>query len=215
MKTPDDFNVKSVYSYKSSEDLKRYYNDWANGYDQYAQDVSYILGDHIAQIASNEMPDDTVAVLDIGCGTGIVGESLSMYRPKCLIDGVDISIEMINLAKLKKKFNHLPCYHEFYCEDLTIQNQSIQKKYDFIVSAGTFTLGHLGVKELIESIDLLKNKGKAIFSIKADHYKNDNFYTALQICVGKNIINDLKIEEINTYNSSFDALSKVVVFTKS
>ena len=52
MKTPDDFNVKSVYSYKSSEDLKRYYNDWAMGYDKYAQDVNYILADHIAKVSS-------------------------------------------------------------------------------------------------------------------------------------------------------------------
>ena len=215
MKTPDDFNVKSVYSYKSSEDLKRYYNDWAMGYDKYAQDVNYILADHIAKVSSTLIPDDIVSVLDIGCGTGIVGESLSAYSPQCLIDGVDISIEMINLAKSKKRADKLPCYYTLYCEDLTQKNKSIEKKYDFIVSAGTFTLGHLGVKELIESIDFLKNKGKAIFSIKADHYENDNFYMALQICLGKNIINNLKIDQINTYNSDFNALSKIVVFTKT
>jgi len=215
VKTPDDFNVKSVYSYKSSEDLKRYYNDWATGYDNYAKEVKYTLADYIAKAASNLMPDDVVSVLDIGCGTGIVGESLSTYRPQCLIDGVDISIEMINIAKSKKRPDKLSCYYTLYCEDLIQKSKLIEKKYDFIVSAGTFTLGHLGVKELIESMDYLKNKGKAIFSIKTDHYENDNFYMALQICLGKNIINNLKIDEINTYDSDFDAPSKIVIFTKS
>ena len=215
MKTPDDFNVKSVYSYKSSEDLKRYYNDWAYGYDKYTQDVNYILADYIAKVSSALMSNDAVSVLDIGCGTGIVGEKLSIYNPHCAIDGVDISVEMINLAKSKKRLDKLPCYYNLYCEDLTQKSKLIQKKYDFIVSAGTFTLGHLGVKELIESIDFLKNKGKAVFSIKSDHYENGSFYMALQICLGKNIINNLNIEEINTYNSEFNAPSKIVVFTKT
>jgi len=209
VKTPDDFNVKSVYAYKSSKDLKKYYNDWAKEYDKYTQDVNYILAHYVAKVASDFMPDETVTVLDIGCGTGIVGEKLFTYKPKSLIDGVDLSIEMINIAKLKIGYNN------FYCQDLTQKNKSIEKKYDFIVSAGTFTLGHLGVKELIESIDFLKNKGKAIFSIKSDHYENGSFYMALQICNGKNIINNLNIEEINTYGSDFNAPSKIVVFTKS
>jgi len=209
VKTPDDFNVKSVYAYKSSKDLKKYYNDWAKEYDKYTQDVNYILADHVAKTASTLMPDEAVTVLDIGCGTGIVGEKLFVYNPHCLIDGVDLSIEMINLAKLKIGYN------KFYCQDLTLENQLIKGKYDFIVSAGTFTLGHLGIKELIESIDFLKNKGKAVFSIKSDHYKNGSFYMALQICLGKNIINNLNIEEINTYNSDFNAPSKIVVFTKT
>lgn len=208
MKTPDDFSVKNVYSYKSSEDLKRYYNDWAVGYDKYTQDVNYILADHVAKVASDFMPDEAVTVLDIGCGTGIVGERLFAYKPKSLIDGVDLSIEMINLAKSKIGYNN------FYCQDLTLENKLIKEKYDFVVSAGTFTLGHLGVKELIESIDYLKINGKAIFSIKKDHYENENFYIALQLCVDKRLITNLEIKKINSYNSDFKDLSKVVTFTK-
>jgi len=137
-----------------------------------------------------------------------VGEKLFTYKPKSLIDGVDLSIEMINIAKLKIGYNN------FYCQDLTLENKYIKEKYEFIISAGTFTLGHLGPEQLIESLDFLKINGKAIFSVKADHYENEKFYTALQLCVEKGIIENLEIKEINSYNSDFKALSKIVVFTK-
>lgn len=208
MKTPDDFDVKSVYSYKSSQDLKNYYNDWAKEYDKYTQDVNYILAHHVAKVASDFMPDEMVTVLDIGCGTGIVGEKLFTYKPKSLIDGVDLSIEMINIAKLKIGYNN------FYCQDLTLENKYIKEKYDFIISAGTFTLGHLGAKQLVESIDYLKINGQAIFSVKGDHYENEKFYTTLQLCVEKRVIKNLEIKEINSYNSSYKALSKIITFTK-
>lgn len=208
MKTPDDFDVKSVYSYKSSDDLKNYYNDWAKEYDKYTQDVNYVLAHHVAKIASDFMPDETVNVLDIGCGTGIVGEKLFTYKPKSLIDGVDLSIEMINIAKLKIGYNN------FYCQDLTLENKYIKEKYEFIISAGTFTLGHLGAKQLVESIDYLKINGQAIFSVKGDHYENEKFYIALQLCLEKKIIKNLEIKEINSYNSNYKALSKIITFTR-
>ncbi|MDA0763583.1 MAG: class I SAM-dependent methyltransferase [Proteobacteria bacterium] len=208
MKTPDDFGVKSVYSYKSSQDLKNYYNDWAKEYDKYTQDVNYILAHHVAKVASDFMPDETVTVLDIGCGTGIVGEKLFTHKPKSLIDGVDLSIEMINIAKLKIGYNN------FYCQDLTLENKYIKEKYDFIISAGTFTLGHLGAKQLVESIDYLKINGQAIFSVKGDHYENEKFYITLQLCVEKKVIKNLEIKEINSYNSNYKALSKMITFTK-
>jgi hypothetical protein len=43
MKTPDDFKVNTVYSYDTPNDLKNYYNDWAHEYEDYTEQVNYIL----------------------------------------------------------------------------------------------------------------------------------------------------------------------------
>jgi len=214
MKTPDDFSVNNVYSYQSSEDLKKYYNDWAHQYDSYAEQVEYVLAKYIAMHAAKLMPHAPISVLDIGCGTGIVGENIFSRRPHSLIDGVDISKKMINLAKLKSNSDGSLCYRKFYCQDLTKQNNIIKEQYDFLVSAGTFTLGHLGSDDLICTIKYLKNGGKAIVSVKGDHFEVDNFSTKINKAISDGLIKDISIHETNAYNSNFNALNKVIVFTK-
>jgi predicted TPR repeat methyltransferase len=214
MKTPDDFSVDNVYSYQSPEDLKKYYNDWAHQYDDYTVQVHYVLGQYIAMHASKSMPHTTVSVLDIGCGTGIVGENIFSRRPSSLIDGIDISKKMINLAKLKSTPDGSLCYRKFYCQDLTTQSNIIKEQYDFLVSAGTFTLGHLGSDDLLYMIKYLTNGGKAIVSVKGDHFESDNFSVKIYKAISEGLIKDLLIHETNAYNSNFNALNKVIEFTK-
>lgn len=214
MKTPDDFSVDNVYSYQSPEDLKKYYNDWAHQYDDYAEQVQYVLGQYIAMQAAELMPATNVSVLDVGCGTGIVGESIFFRRPSSLIDGVDISKKMINLAKLKSIPDGSLCYRKFYCQDLTKQNNIIKEQYDFLVSAGTFTLGHLGSDDLLYITKYLKNGGKAIVSVKGDHFELDNFSLKIDEAINNGLIKELSIHETNAYNSNFNALNKIIIFTK-
>ena len=214
MKTPDDFSVNNVYSYQSPEDLKKYYNDWAHQYDDYAEQVQYVLGQYIAMHAAKSMPYTTVSVLDIGCGTGIVGENIFSRRPSSLIDGVDISKKMINLAKLKSLPDGSLCYRKFYCQDLTAQSNIIKEQYDFLVSAGTFTLGHLGSDDLLYMIKYLRSGGKAIVSVKGDHFELDNFSLKINEAISQGLIKDLLIHDTNAYNSNFNALNKVIEFTK-
>lgn len=214
MKTPDDFNVTNVYNYGSSEDLKNYYNDWAHEYDDYAQQVNYILPQYVAMYSSKFMLNTNLSILDIGCGTGIVGEHLIARRPLIEIDGVDISKKMLNIAKLKTGPDNSKCYKKLHCQDLTKEISTIKEQYDFIVSAGTFTLGHLGSDDLIRSIKFLKHNGKYITTVKGDHFDSDNFNLKLSNAVEKNIIKDISIHEINAYNSNHNALNKIIVFTK-
>lgn len=214
MKTPDDFSVDNVYAYGSSEDLKKYYNDWAHQYDEYTEQVQYVLAQYVAMCAAKSIPDTAVQVLDIGCGTGIVGENLAARRPAALIDGVDISKKMINLAKLKSNPDGSLCYRKFYCQDLTKQSTVIKEQYDFLVSAGTFTLGHLGVNDLIYMIKYLKSGGKVFISVKGDHFESDNFSKEIDKAIKEGLIKSLSIHETNAYNSNFNALNKIITFTK-
>lgn len=214
MKTPDDFSVDNVYSYQSSEDLKKYYNDWAHQYDDYAEQVQYVLAQYVALHAARVIENEEFSILDIGCGTGIVGEHLASRRPKLLIDGVDISKKMINLAKMKVNHDGSLCYRRFYCQDLTNKNSIIKEKYDFLVSAGTFTLGHLGSNDLIYVLKYLKSGGSVIISVKNDHFDNDNFIVALTDALDNGLISNFKMHETNAYNSNFNALNKIITFTK-
>ena len=73
MKTPNDFNIEKVYSYNDAEDLKNYYNDWAHEYEDYTNQVNYVLPEEVVKIFSKYNLKDSSTILDIGCGTGLVG----------------------------------------------------------------------------------------------------------------------------------------------
>jgi len=220
MKTPNDYNVDRVYSYESSEDLKRYYNDWADEYDTYARDVSYILPDkvseiffeHVSKINYKETKRNNI--LDIGCGTGLLGESLSAVDENLWIEGVDISSSMIRVAFLKRRKNFAPVYDWMMVDDLTNPKLILEDYYDYFISSGTFTLGHLGSSDLINLLIYLKSEGIAVISIKEDHFISDNFKEIFVELEKNKTIQDIMYYKVNSYNSNFKADSIIVKFKK-
>ena len=220
MKTPNDYNVDRVYSYESSEDLKRYYNDWADEYDTYAKDVNYILPDKVAEVffkhVSNGNYKETKknTILDIGCGTGLLGQSLSSICQDFWIEGVDISSSMIRVAYLKRKKNFAPVYDWIIVDDLTNPKLILENYYDYLVSSGTFTLGHLGPNDLVNLLIYLKSQGTAVISIKEDHFIKDDFEKVLLNLKKQNIISTIFYFKVSSYNSDFEADSIIVKFKK-
>jgi predicted TPR repeat methyltransferase len=87
------------------------------------------LFDHLIPDAAN------VAVLDAGCGTGLVGERVALRKPKSL-DGVDLSQTMLSRAQERAVYDSLEC-----CE-LVSYMERMPEHYDVIVSAAT--LIHFG-----------------------------------------------------------------------
>lgn len=104
-------------------------------------------------------------ILDLGCGTGNVGEKLK--NDKCLFFGVDVSSKMIEKARLKG------VYEELYCGDiLGFLTDNDLKKYDLVLAMDVFSyIGNL--ESLLEKL-----KGREIwFSVeKADDNISKNFY---------------------------------------
>jgi len=74
---PEDL-LKRAYDVKSPEEAIDLYRNWAGSYDQQLErGLRYVAPAVIAQMLSVAEPDHTVRVLDVGCGTGLVGVSLS------------------------------------------------------------------------------------------------------------------------------------------
>lgn len=214
MKTPDEFNISKVYAYGSSADLKNYYNDWAHEYDSYTVDVDYILPKKVAEIFCSKNTKSKT-VLDIGCGTGLLGVELLRINPNLTIDGIDISESMLDIAKLKKIDDKTFCYKQLYSVDIKNQNNFIQKQYDAIVSSGTFTLGHLNAQDLYNCFEMLKPEGFCAVSVKSDHFELDDFAGKLDDLEKSGEIKNLEYIEVNSYNSNYDAKSIIVIFLKS
>ena len=103
------------------------------------------------------------SVLDLGCGTGLVGFELKSFFKN--IDGVDLSKFMLEEANNKKIYNNL--YHSDIECYLTTRNL----EYDYIIAADVFVY----IGDLSEVFKLIKERnkhnGKFVFSTEHTNRK--------------------------------------------
>ena len=103
------------------------------------------------------------SVLDLGCGTGLVGLELKPFSKN--IDGVDLSKFMLEEANNKKIYNNL--FHNDIEDFLTKSNL----EYDYFIAADVFVyIGNLSkIFKLIKERN--KQNGKLIFSTEHTYRK--------------------------------------------
>jgi len=142
-KTPD---LEAAYSLETPDDNRRLYRDWAQTYDS---DFAERSGYRSARLTAQAYLEagGTWPLLDAGCGTGLVAESLPAGA---VIDGIDISPEMLEVARSKGR------YRDLIEADLTRPIPLPDGSYCGLTSAGTFTHGHVGPEALDELIRLLR-----------------------------------------------------------
>lgn len=159
--------LQGAYDLKSAQDNIDYYREFAPVYDrQFANALGYtypqaVASDFIAHANSNTTP-----ILDVGCGTGLVAEALGSIGP---IDGVDISADMIAVAQQKQVYRHL------FQQDLTLGTGPVASDYAAVLSAGTFTHGHLGPEVVELLLTLGSERCLYCLGINAVHYENAGF----------------------------------------
>jgi predicted TPR repeat methyltransferase len=210
MKTPDDYSISMAYSYANSKELSMYYDDSARDYDEYATSVGYILPLLVANKAS-QFIDGTEKIIDIGCGTGLLGMKLNSLHDGLTIHGADASSQMIIYAYNKKKANGNRHYKVLHHLDLTVEHAIPKNKYNFMVSSGTFTTGHLDSSHLENIIKSMTSNSYAVFSVKSDHFDQAEFIDKLNYLNNHKIIEILEICEVDSYdNAEYTALSKIV-----
>ena len=74
------------------------YDEWATGYDDDLTSWSYRAPGVVAEIVVSRRPDAS-SVLDVGCGTGLVGRALRSQGFEGQIRGADISRASIAIAQ--------------------------------------------------------------------------------------------------------------------
>jgi trans-aconitate methyltransferase len=140
-------------SISNVDEAARLYAEWAPTYDD---DVFGGLGftgsARIAELLAGALADPTDPVVDLGCGTGAVGQRLSQLGVTT-IDGIDLSPEMINVAARTGAYRHLTV------GDLNAPPHAPNAAYAASVSAGTFTTGHVGPGAVPGLMKLLRPQG--------------------------------------------------------
>ena len=178
--------LKDAYAVKTPEDSIKYYKDFSKVYDDtYVEGMSYVYHKYVAKELLIYFKGNG-PICDVGCGTGLIGEELLKLNSKLIIDGVDISPEMIDVANKKS------IYRNLYPFDLTKPIEDIPNNYRAVVSSGTFTHGHLGPEALINLLSLCRDEAIYAIGINGLHYIEKGFESTLE-----NLEKSSRIELIN------------------
>ena len=158
-----------AYSLKTPEDSKKLYKKWAETYDEdFALNSNYLSPKKISIFFNKYAKSTDTPILDVGAGTGLVGEFLYRTGNKKII-GIDISPEMLEQAKSKE------CYSSLMEADVTRKIPLKSNSIGAVVSAGTFTHGHVGPDAFDELLRITKPGGLFVLSINSKVFVKDGF----------------------------------------
>ena len=202
----DQPTLKNAYALQSVDDVKDLYRDWAETYDMgFSMSQGYQIPREVALAfvcAGGGGP-----VLGVGAGTGLVGEQLQTLGIND-IDGVDLSAEMLKVAEIK---GH---YRDLLNADVT-QPLPNNPRYAGIVSAGTFTLGHVGPEGVIALLAAARAKALFVISVNARHFERAGFAAMLDTLKGQ--ITDVSFKDVRIYDDRADEahrdeLARLLIF---
>lgn len=166
--------LERAYDIQAPDQAQALYRDWAASYEQdMVQPLGYVGPARIAEIAAQASGNQNHHVLDVGCGTGLVGQQLHRLGFNAL-DGLDFSQAMLEQAHKKG------IYQSLIQADLNAPLNVRSESYDLLVSCGTFTHGHVGPNAFDELLRITRTGGLLCLSINAAIYESDGFAAKLR-----------------------------------
>ena len=153
---------------KNDNRLTKVYRDWAKKYDY---DNDHVLGTvsqpKSVNLLSTRLKDKTAKIIDVGCGTGLVGENLKA-KDFIYFDGLDISKDMLSIAKSRG-------YRNLFLGSLNKQLPVLDDAYDAAMCIGVFTHGHVSSDGFNELCRIVKPGGYVCFTINEGVFEEYGF----------------------------------------
>lgn len=218
--TPQALGLGEAYSVKTPEDNRRLYAEWAATYESaFVVGEKYRYPEAIAEVFAELVPLNAIEmVVDIGTGTGLTGTYLSSLRTESVIDGIDISPEMLAQASQKRRADGSLVYRELFERDLTKFVTTPNAPYDALICSGTFTHGHLGPDALDHILSLIRPGGWFVIGVNNEHFLGKGFKEKLHQLTNSEAISEPDIRLIDVYeegSAHFGDQASVVIFTKN
>ncbi|SLN49545.1 Trans-aconitate 2-methyltransferase [Roseovarius albus] len=184
--------LEQSYKLSTPEDNVDYYDAFASTYDT---DFADTLGWHypaaIAAAYRDAATETDTPIVDIGCGTGLVADVLNL--PQEQIDGVDISPEMLSISGKKE------VYRSLIEADITKPLDAIKNDYGAVLSAGTFTYGHVGPEPLESLLDIARAHALFVIGVRKTFFEEANFEPVLRGMESRGLIKNLQVAEVPMY----------------
>ena len=174
-----------------SGDSREIYEHWAPTYERnLQQDYGYIAPQIAADTFAKYCTDRNAQILDLGCGTGLVGKEL-FERGFSKLDGLDISTNMLDVARRKGGYKNL------LIGDMTQTLDLGGKIYDAAIGVGCFGGGHIGTEHILGIIGSVRSEGLLIFYINGIPYEQDDYQSHFRSLEATGEWNLLLLEKSN------------------
>ena len=182
---------------KNDNRLTKVYKDWAKKYDY---DNDYVLGtvsqSKSVNLLSTRLKNKAAKIIDVGCGTGLVGEKLKA-KDFIYFDGIDISKDMLSIAKSRG-------YRNLFLGSLNKKLPLLDNAYDTAMCVGVFTHGHVSSDRFNELCRIVKPGGYVCFTINEGVFEKYGF---------KEMISEFQLnkawEVISLYKDDYMTLENV------
>lgn len=196
----DSPGLDDAYGLETPEDNVRLYRDWADSYeDEFMASHGYVYHVKVAEVFAEMADRSDSPVLDVGCGTGVVGADLAGRGPWA-IDGLDISAEMLIKAAEKRNRVGEPVYGSLIEADLTKPLSIADDVYGAVISSGTFTMGHVGPEALTELVRIVRSGGLLVFGVNSEFYVERDFDAHLGRLATQSLAREERRVEVPMYD---------------
>ncbi|MEQ8601760.1 MAG: methyltransferase domain-containing protein [Marivibrio sp.] len=146
------------------------FDDYAPNFDEKIAELSYQAPEILARLIAERLPkpDQSLSVLDAGCGTGLAGKHLRPYAAR--LDGVDLSQKMIAKAEEKGFYDMLA-----RAELISFLDEERDGAYDLIAAADV--LCYFGALDgaFVAFAHALKSGGSLVFTVEKEVESDDEY----------------------------------------
>lgn len=165
VKTQD---LEGVYGAESPEETRRLYDGWADGYDAENIAKGFRLPGLAAAFVARHVPAGAGPLLDAGCGTGLVGESLAILGYGSLV-GLDLSPGMLKTAQATG------AYDRVFQHELGTPIPEPDGSFVAATLIGSLGPGHAPPECLADIARVVRPGGHVIFNTRADTAADQGF----------------------------------------
>lgn len=177
---------------RDSDDVARYYDEWAENYDQTLAQWRYQAPEQVAARLRALLNADSI-ILDAGCGTGLSGAALARAG-FTTIDGIDVSSQSLALAGKQGVYRSL--------EHVDMQKLPLplaDHQYDGLICVGVLTYLPDSDAVLKEFCRVIKPGGPMVLTQRSDILKERDFPQTLATLEKQGLLAEFEVSEPAPY----------------
>jgi len=199
----------ALRDFRPGDSTQAHYDAWAADYDR---DLLERCGYSAHVIGANAFaavnPDRHLRIIDIGCGTGLVGVELRRHG-FTQVDGLDISADMLSQAATKQVYGQLLAGDVMAGTRLTDGAYLTDGVYEAAICVGSFAPGHLGPSALAEIARLVRRGGSIVIFMNAAPYVAEDYACTIERLETDGVWRVERIESMN-YMAALDRPGKLI-----
>ena len=206
MKKPSG-KLAKVSGNSSEINPKVLYDEWAGDYNRdLINEYGYIAPNITVNKFNILHPNKNIKIIDVGCGTGLVGKELSKLG-YLNVHGYDISPKMLKITK------QLGIYKKLKQTDLNEEPLTPTKTYDALICVGSFGYGALGPKAIKNLVALVKSGGLIFIFMNSEPFNSQNYQEYISKLEKQSLWSVKSIDEYN-YMNKLDRPGKLIIAIK-